>query len=130
MLTEKLEYVIEWYWGQSDDINQQAQWYGLAHYLMREIDDCWSHGLRFEWFRDDDGFILVGTREDNPAGPFNGNFFDVTYAINYMPTENFVLRPEIRWDWYEPSVSGGPQPFDDGTRSNQFLVSIDAIWTF
>ena len=98
---------------------------------MKEINECWSYGFRFEWFRDDDGFIITGFPRGNSAqGPFDGNFYEATFAVNYQPCENFVLRPECRWDWYDASVLGGPQPFDDGTRSNQFIVSLDAIWAF
>jgi hypothetical protein len=131
MLFERLEYVCEWYYGQSDDALAQAEWYGLNNHLMREINDCWSYGTRFEWFRDDDGFRVFGIHDGNSAtGPFVGDFFEVTFAVNYTPTENFALRPEVRWDWYDADNGGGPQPFDDGTRSNQFIASIDAIWAW
>lgn len=128
-LAEDTEYVFEWYWGQVDEPGGVKQWYGIEQQLTKEINDCWSHGVRFEWFRDDDGFIINGTRPRNVLGPFTGNFYELTYAINYRPCENFVLRPEVRWDWYK-SDNGGPEPFDDGTRSNQFIVSLDAIYAF
>jgi hypothetical protein len=54
----------------------------------------------------------------------------VTFAVNYTPAENFAIRPEVRWDWYDPDAGGGPQPFDDGTRSNQFIASIDVIYAW
>jgi hypothetical protein len=131
MLTESWEYVGEWYWGQTDEFAVQAQWYGFNQHLMKEINDRWSYGFRFEWFRDDDGFIITGFPRGNSAqGPFDGNFYEATFAVNYTPCENFALRPECRWDWYDSSVVGGPQPFDDGTRSNQFIVSLDAVWAF
>jgi hypothetical protein len=131
MLSERLEYVCEWYYGHTDDVLGQGEWYGLNNHLMREINDCWSYGTRFEWFRDDDGFRIFGVGTGNAAeGPFVGDFFEVTFAVNYTPTENFALRPEVRWDWYDADFGGGPQPFDDGTRSNQFIASLDAIWTF
>jgi hypothetical protein len=130
MLTECWEYVCEWYYGQSDDATAQAEWYGLNQHLMREVNDCWSYGMRFEWFRDDDGFRVIGPDPRNSAvGPFVGDFYELTFAVNYTPRDNFALRPEVRWDWYK-SDDGGPEPFDDGTRSNQFIASIDAIWTF
>lgn len=129
-LSECWDYVCEWYYGHSDDAQAQAEWYGLNQHLIREINDCWAYGMRFEWFRDDDGFRIFGVEDRNSAqGPFVGDFYEVTFAVNYTPRENFALRPEVRWDWYK-SDDGGPEPFNDGTRSNQFIASIDAIWTF
>jgi hypothetical protein len=131
MLSERLEYVCEWYYGHNDDATAQAEWYGLNNHLMREVNECWSYGTRFEWFRDDDGFRVFGIHEGNSAtGPFVGDFFEVTFAVNYTPAENFAIRPEVRWDWYDPDAGGGPQPFDDGTRSNQFIASIDVIYAW
>jgi hypothetical protein len=129
-LSEDWDYVAEWYWGQNDQFGQQSDWYGLNQHFIHEINDCWSHGFRFEWFRDDDGFIITNFKRGNSAqGPFNGNFFEATYAINYRPCENFVLRPEVRYDWFDASAPS-PHPFDDGTENDQFLLSIDAIYAF
>jgi hypothetical protein len=124
------DYVAEWYYGQDHEFGQQFNWYGLNQHFTREINDCWSHGFRFEWFRDDDGFIITDFARRRPdQDQFNGNFYELTYAINYQPCENFVLRPELRFDWFDPS-GPNPQPFDDGTKNNQFLLSIDAIYAF
>ncbi len=129
-LNENWDYVAEWYWGQNDQFGQQSEWYGLNQHLTREINDCWSHGFRFEWFRDDDGFIITDFLRGNSAqGPFDGNFFELTYAVNYRPCENFVLRPELRYDWFDASAPS-PHPFDDGTKNDQFLLSLDAIYAF
>jgi hypothetical protein len=87
-------------------------------------------GTRFEWFRDDDGFAVRGYREGNDAdGPFIGNFYALTLAANYTPTDHFAIRPELRWDWYDGD-NGGPLPFDDQTSSKQFLASLDMIFSF
>jgi hypothetical protein len=130
MLTEYWEYVCEWYYGHSDDAQQRADWHGLNQHLMRQINECWSYGGRFEWFRDDDGFRVFSIEEGNSAeGPFVGDFYELTFAVNYTPRENFALRPEIRWDWFD-SETGGPKPFHDGRRSDQFIYSIDAVWAF
>lgn len=129
-LNENWDYVAEWYYGQNDQFGQQSDWYGFNQHFIREINDCWSHGFRFEWFRDDDGFIITDFLRGNSAqGPFDGNFYELTYAINYRPCENFVLRPELRYDWYDASAPG-PRPFDDNTKNDQFLLSIDAIYAF
>src|SRR5690606_28317854 len=129
-LTSDLDYVIEWYRGSQED-GDQNEWYGINQQLMRQINSRWSVGARFEWFRDDDGFAVQGFREGNDAdGPFIGNFYELTLAANYTPCENFALRPELRWDWYDADNDGGPLPFDDQTSSNQFIASIDMILAF
>jgi hypothetical protein len=129
-INENWDYVFEWYWGNNDQFGKQSEWYGLNQHFIRTINDCWSYGFRFEWFRDDDGFIITNFPRGNSAqGPFDGNFFELTYAINYRPCENFVLRPELRYDWFDASAPS-PRPFDDNTKNDQFLLSIDAIYTF
>jgi hypothetical protein len=129
-LTSDVDYVIEWYRGSQED-GDQNEWYGINQQVMRQLNDCWSVGARFEWFRDDDGFAVEGYREGNDAdGPFVGNFYELTLAANYTPCDNFALRPELRWDWYDADDNGGPLPFDDQTSSNQFIASIDMILAF
>jgi hypothetical protein len=129
-LTSTWDWAIEWYYGETR-VDGPAQWYGINQHFTRELNDCWSYGFRFEWFRDDDGFAIFGFRDGNTAeGPFVGNFYELTFALNYTPRENFALRPEIRWDWYSADRPGGPLPFNDGTRSRQFLFSLDMIYTF
>lgn len=128
-ITSRSDYAIEWYRGSQED-GQQNEWYGINQQITRDINDLWSVGVRFEWFRDDDGFIIAGYRDGNNAtGPYVGNFYALTLAANYMPCDNFALRPELRWDWYDAD-NGGPLPFDDQTSSNQFLASIDMIIAF
>jgi Putative beta-barrel porin-2, OmpL-like. bbp2 len=129
------DYMIEgnagYGWG-PDGVNRDSgTWYGVNQHLTRQLSTNWAAGTRFEWFRDDDGSVVTGWRERNPTtGPFIGNFYELTFAANYTPCCNFSLRPEVRWDWYEPDQPGGPLPFDDQTKSNQFLVSLDAIYVF
>lgn len=124
------DYAVEWFSGYTKTVHQ-CEWYGVNQHLTRCVNDCWSYGMRFEWFRDDDGYVVSAFRPSNPAqGPFVGDFYELTFAVNYEPCCHFALRPEIRWDWYEPDAAGGAQPFDDQTRNNQFVASLDAIWSF
>ena len=128
-LTDKLEYLLSYCYGNSD--SQFAEWYGILQYLTYEINDQWSAGLRFEWFRDDDGFVVNGFRGGNVAtGPFVGNFYAITAAINYEPMECLALRPEIRYDWFNADTAGSPNPFDAGNMNHQLLGSFDVIVTF
>jgi hypothetical protein len=60
-----------------------------------------------------------------------GPFQDVSLGLNYRPHPNVVLRPEVRWDWYDGLPNGAQQlPFDNYTRKDQFTFAIDLITTF
>ena len=57
---------------------QDAEWYGINQYLFYQLNCCWSAGMRFEWFRDDDGTRVTGLGDGNAiAGQFfAGNFYE------------------------------------------------------
>lgn len=107
----------------------QANWYGIDQYLYYTINRCWKAGVRFEWFRDEDGTRVGLNRPSNPnAAPFAGNFFSVSAGVNWSPTDNFILRPELRADWYNGGAA--VQPFDDGDDDAQFTLGLDGIVRF
>jgi len=143
-LTQRLQYVLVQNYGyeQNGDprsgFTEQAQWYGLNQYFLYKVNDCLSANLRAEWMRDDDGArifgvpnVLPGVRTW-PGGPgFEGNFFEVTAGLNWRPHANVLLRPEIRWDWYDGTTGlGGELPFDAGTSDDQLTAAIDLIITY
>ena len=82
-----------------------------------------------EWFRDEDGTRVGLNRPSNPNNvPFVGNFYSLSAGLNWLPTSNLTVRPEIRADWYD-----GDQlrlPFDDGNEASQLLLAVDAILVF
>ena len=82
-----------------------------------------------EWFRDDDGTRIGLNRPANPnKPPFPGSAFSLAVGVNWSPTANLILRPEIRSDWFVGNVAR--QPYDDGRKSQQFMLGFDAIWQF
>ena len=97
-----------------------ASWYGIDQYLFRTINERWKAGLRFEWFRDENGSRVPGAGQ-------TGDYFELTAGLNWTPNQHVVVRPELRWDW-----TGTPDyyPFGDGTRSNQVLLDCDLIVRF
>ncbi|HUS38554.1 MAG TPA: porin, partial [Pirellulales bacterium] len=76
-----------------------TEWYGVGAYLFKEINCCWSAGARLEWFRDDDGVRV------NPLGVppalAAGNYYEATVGLNWSPHDNFRMRPEVRYDWFQ-----------------------------
>ena len=70
-----------------------------------------------------------------PFGPSNpnipslpGDFYSYSFGMNWTPTYNFILRPELRVDWYDGTAVG--LPYDDGTDDTQFMIGLDAILLF
>lgn len=81
----------------------------------------------FEWFKDEEGTRVGLNRPSNPNNPpFVGNFYSTTFGLNYAPCDHFVLRPELRLDWFD----GNGQPFDDGSDDFQSMAGFDAILSF
>ncbi|MFZ5830923.1 MAG: porin [Planctomycetota bacterium] len=123
-LTEKWTYVLQHDLGANYNIpgSEDTEWYGIVQYLLYTINDCWSFGGRIEWFRDDDGVRVLGDGEGR-------NFYEFTAGINWRPHSNVIIRPELRYDWTsDPNPAS--QPFNGGTRTDQFSGGFDAIFTF
>lgn len=104
-----------------------AKWYGLDQYLYYRVNDRWRLGTRVEWFRDEDGTRVGLTESNNPnQAPLPGSYGSWTVGANWSPQTNVVVRPELRWDSY----AGPAKPFDDGRKTSQLLLGLDAIVQF
>jgi len=129
-LSDNMDYVIQHDNGWHSDFfspGVDAEWYGINQYLFYTMNDCWKAGLRFEWFRDDDGTRVSGVRASNPnVGSFVGNFYQASAGLNWTPASNVIVRPELRWDWFE----GSGLPYDGLTKDEQFTGAVDAIFLF
>jgi hypothetical protein len=128
-LTDKLSYVFQSDVGvNSFDAAPDAEWYGVNQYLTYQWNDCWALGMRFEWFRDDDGARIPGVIAGDS---YAGDFYEVTWGVNWRPHANIVVRPELRYDWYDgPAGAGGSLPFNGGAAADQFSGGFDVITTF
>ncbi|MDG2012110.1 MAG: outer membrane beta-barrel protein, partial [Pirellulaceae bacterium] len=81
-----------------------------------------------EWFRDEDGTRVGLNRPSNPnKAPFAGDFYSLSLGMNYRPCNSLILRPDVRFDWYD---GDGSLPFDDGIRKQQTMLGFDAILSF
>ncbi|MCA9247731.1 MAG: porin [Planctomycetales bacterium] len=115
---------------------QDAEWYGVAQYIYYKVNCCLTAGVRMEWFRDDDGtrVAAVGDRltpNSNPTsgGGFTGDFFGLTAGLNWSPNGNLIVRPELRFDWFEPDANSN-LPFDDGNSDDLVTGAVDVILLF
>ncbi len=121
-LTDKWTYVFQHDLGSNTDNGTgDTMWYGVNQYLTYQINDCTAVGARLEWFRDNDGVRVVAGNA--------GNYYEATLGVNVKPHSNLLIRPEIRWDWYEGTVTGG-SPFNNGQSNSQFSGGFDMIVTF
>jgi hypothetical protein len=72
-ITDKLHYIIQHDHGFANNVatanasaragavaQENAEWYGLNNYLIYDVNDKVSAGLRAEWFRDHNGFRVNG----------------------------------------------------------------------
>jgi hypothetical protein len=133
--TSRFTYVLQHDWANQNDAldaGGNAQWYGINQYLFYKLNCCWTAGLRAEWFRDNNGFVVTGLRPGNAivGDFFPGNFYEITAGLNYKPNANLAIRPEIRWDWYNgtPSQGNASGPFNAGTSDSQFTFGIDLVY--
>ncbi|HHM11989.1 MAG TPA: porin [Planctomycetaceae bacterium] len=118
-VTERLTYVFQSDYALNFNLPNTATdptWYGANNYFFYEINPCWKLGARIEWFRDKQG-VRLGTA---------GNFYEATAGLNWAPTANFRVRPEVRWDWYQ----GAGQPFHGGTDKDITTFGVDFVWLF
>jgi hypothetical protein len=118
-----------------------AQWYGINQYLFYNFSESVIGGMRFEWFRDNNGYrVFNPIRNSIFGGPvgsgYQGNFWQVTWGLNWKPNRNWIIRPELRYDWYSPDNANGALPFGNlngtagGDRYGQLYGGCDAIWQF
>ena len=115
-LTDKLTYVLS-----SDIDNGNRGILGgtntfhsvsAANYLLYNINDKLSAGVRAEWIK------------------VNGvSYYEVTKGINIKPAPNLIIRPEVRYQWSPAGQkAGGFNPL--GVPVDQTILGIDAIYTF
>ncbi len=116
----------------NDGIDDSAEWYGINQYLFYTINDCWKAGLRAEWFRDDDGARVSGLRNPNNfifGDNFAGDFFEISAGLNWTPSANLTVRPELRYDWADVDVaSNNGRPYAGETRVDQWIAGFDVIY--
>ncbi len=136
-INDSWEYVLQHDngWNNYDGTPIDEEWYGINQYLFYSLNDCWTFGARAEWFRDDDGSRLYTVPLRNGVGgpvlpggltssSFAGNYYNVSVGLNWTPTANIIVRPEMRFDWSDGTEVA---PYDDYTKDSQLTAAFDAI---
>ena len=88
---------------------------GINQYLIYKINDCWSYGSRFEWWKSDRGFSHGGQSQP-PGGSIS--YYEWTTGLNYKPHPNLRFRPELRHDW------------SPAANYDKYVFGVDMIVTF
>lgn len=151
-VTDQLTYVAQSDFGvQSDAIahnGKTAFWYGLNQYALYKVNDCWSLGANFEWFRDEQGYRVGGFLPNTYAVPgskarglstsrygYQGNFYQVTVGPKWTPTKNLMIRPNLRFDWFSGNIDkftnpGKLAPYGNGLKNAQTILATDFVILF
>ena len=81
--------------------------FGIVNSLYYHVNNCLAFGGRLEWWKSDRFFQS------------SRSTYDWTFGLNYRPTANVVIRPELRNDW----GAGAIDP-------TQTVFGVDAIFAF
>lgn len=84
---------------------------GFINYLFYEVNEKWKLGTRAEWYKAD-----------------GISYYTWTYGVNYKPTANLTIRPEMRHMWSNDPV--GTLPAISNVYGGQDVFGVDAILKF
>lgn len=95
-LTNRLNWVLQSDLFRMDSTGEDN--FGLTQYLFYTVSDWLRFGTRIEWWKGDGitGYAPHGAVLPN-AGSWS--YYALTGGVNIRPHANFVLRPEVRYDW-------------------------------
>jgi hypothetical protein len=100
-----------------------ANWYGLTGTAAYKVNDLVVANGRLEWYRDEEGYT--------EGFPGQVNLYEATVGVSITPLhstaigDNFILRPEVRYDYASRPFFNVSSP-----RHDQLTVAIDAIFNF
>lgn len=107
-LTDNLNYVFQSDLVSTDSSGGNNNEVGINQYLLYTISDQLAAGTRMEWWKSD----ISGTTQSTYA---------LTSGLNIKPSENLIIRPEVRYNWGADLV---------GADMETPIFGIDAIVTF
>jgi hypothetical protein len=118
-LTERLNYVVQTDYVDNDLLlvsgpNVYDKKWSIVNYLFYDITECIAAGVRYEYYEDESDGILQPPND--PANHVNA----ITAGLNIKPHANVVIRPEVRFEDYDPGA----------LRWDQTLFGIDTVITY
>lgn len=107
-LTENLNYVFQSDLISTDTSGGNNNEVGINQYLLYDLSDSLAAGARMEWWKSD----ISGTSQST---------YSLTSGLNIKPSDNLIIRPEVRYNWGADLV---------GADMETPILGIDAIITF
>jgi hypothetical protein len=98
-----------------DGTPHNTEWYSLVHWFLYQVHPNVLGVWRTVIFRDNNG-AATGVAD---------TFYEMTLGLKLTPRPWLWFRPEACYDWARST-----HPFNDGTRSSQFVLAVDAIVLF
>jgi hypothetical protein len=90
--------------------------WSIVNYLFYDITECVAAGVRYEYYEEEGGADAILA-----PGMMGGNHVNaVTVGLNVKPHANVIIRPEVRFEEFDPAAD----------RDDQTLFAVDAIFTF
>jgi hypothetical protein len=130
-----------------DSIGNGVRGYGVAQYFTYVINDWLIAGLRYEVWRDEEGFFVAQFADENDfihiergdtftpnprtVGGGRTTYSAVTAGVTIKPPvpkplSGLLIRPEVRWD----HALTDTHPFIDSQKRDQVTIGLDAIFEF
>jgi hypothetical protein len=101
--------------------SEHSSWQDAEVILKYDWSSKFATALRGEWFYDHDGAR---------TGVANQRVWAVTFTPTYKVTDNFAVRPELRWDHARKDTFLGD---DDGVtevHNDQITAAVNAVFSF
>lgn len=136
-VSNRLRYVFQHNFGQESNAEfdenfqpDEAKWYSANNYFFYDVSNRLTAGFRFEWFRDQDNARVLAIPQESLVE--GGNYYQVSFGLNWAATSRLRFRPELRFDWsdVDPSAIAGSGAFNDFTDRNMTTASMDFIYKF
>jgi hypothetical protein len=130
-----------------DTLGDGKRGYGVAQYLTYAINDWLTAGIRYEVWRDEEGFFVaqfasqndfihiergdIFTPDVRTVGGGRTTYGALTVGVNIKPPvpkplAGLTIRPEVRWD----HAFTDTHPFIDSQKRDQVTIGLDAIVQF
>jgi len=119
-VTNRFTYVMQ-YNLRNDNVRGGDRYsaYGINNHLLYKLNDRWAAGMRVEWLRDNGGYGYIA---ENGA---SGDYYQLTWGLNWNPHKNISIRPEVRYDWCK-----GAAPFAGYARKDQISGGCGVVVSF
>ncbi|MDN6876469.1 outer membrane beta-barrel protein [Pseudomonas citronellolis] len=99
-----------------------AHWWGANAVVTWQFHPRVSLSVRGEHFEDPDGYALF------PTSTARGNYNALTTGLRWDLTRSLVLRPEVRYDWFD--ARDHDRPYGNGRDRTRLGTMVEALYYF